>query len=638
MDINNDPVFAKSTVRTNLKFHYQSIMDQLHRRLGDLNSQEYIIENWWSLNSATATFMNEAAWREYMNIDVEWNSAIYEGQRIENSGEDPGATNDNLYFALGRLDEKRKIFINSQHKWISEYFLQAYPSSDGNINKLEVSIFPLFLVENLSMEILALWETHTWELLFLQTSFGILEGVDRLDKVPIWRELRSSCLRRLHVSSQMCSERTQHLDNRLHDHMQKAWKLFTQRYEGEPRSLLKMSQRDVNGLIHDLNELKFWDDTITKSISYTVRDLITKAFSVHYPAENSVLSREMWKRVRTEKRNAENRVRKSLEVSCEPITSSSSILNLGTWTHRMWLCPDSIWEQTELAFSNSVNGLENRILEARRLISTLPCLENVILIYIKSLDIYSPEIVVDLLKAICAMPSVTSIVVDNSLIPPMIRDKWNRMGLPDEIAKCLSENKRLLSVSFDPLPDVERFMRNIVQKNWHCLSEETDRTFMRMLGIKGSGLSRGKLINDARIDISFIGPESSNLSLRITFPPFHDCQTVIPGLEKTSYSSNILSPFAIQMHMNDYLKIIEFESHSSSVVPAVYHVDLHCGEIETHINELYFRPGERNNLTLIITVEAGRTCNLADVELLKDGNPWKPLSEWCTSQHGEFET
>ncbi|KAF8988111.1 hypothetical protein BDQ17DRAFT_525720 [Cyathus striatus] len=47
-DKNSDPVLSPDIQRM-LKSHYKSIIDQLHRRLGNIKSQDYVVENQWTL-------------------------------------------------------------------------------------------------------------------------------------------------------------------------------------------------------------------------------------------------------------------------------------------------------------------------------------------------------------------------------------------------------------------------------------------------------------------------------------------------------------------------------------------------------------------------------------------------------------
>ncbi|KAF8988113.1 hypothetical protein BDQ17DRAFT_525716 [Cyathus striatus] len=216
----------------------------------------------------------------------------------------------------------------------------------------------------------------------------------------------------------------------------------------------------------------------------------------------------------------------------------------------------------------------------------------------------------EFLNSLCEMPSVTSININ--------LDGQTEL---EEIYNCLSQNKRLLSVT-SPSSDLGYRLQGTIDDNQQYL-EETDRTFMIVKEDRTlESCSHWRLSNDTRIFVSFVGPLDGDLNLRI--------------ICLTDHSSDSFDAFTVQINLNGTCqKIYQIEHQPSENMSKVieYNVNLHCGDLESSAGELYYLSGQRNELALTMKIEPERIYTLKCMELLRDKKAWNPMSEWEPPQH-----
>jgi hypothetical protein len=581
----DDLIAGDPEIHALLRMHYQSIMNQIHFTIGETHNKiatpppprAYAIENKWTLEAADTVGAPERSRREETvkhGLGRTWEFTVERGRTTEVDGLQPTFERDRLYLDHGRIEEMRQSLDVTRGQWIDRYMqsvtrevreqlkgettamrrVDGEQAGDENMvekrsfsgdEDLEVVVEERLIYERCLMEKLLVHEVEAWEGLVWNRvkEFIGRNDVPESEKVRLTREWRGNCWKRLDANIRAMDTRMERVKAKI---------------SALPSNTL---QRTLNVRLEEAHDeiREAWQsvierlvDTPTPSVSSTPSSRFNR--DVRRRAERNEFDRD-WGMTPPAQQEQE---RQYLEIARQLKKELADVqFRIAQGLDRC----DEFFDDEKLFASRHARS-KSLILDSDRFKAPLD-------FYARALQSNNDVIRIDFLcysdeeyawctKTVCDLSSVTSIFVSNrERLPPIQRDTP-------------------LFIDHDDSESLETFLNND-----QSLARTRD-TYVFM-----------QYKNGWTIAVSFVGPSSGNLRLRLKhYADRYETTLTVVGTSFSLAVPELLAIDDINLHP---------DSNSSS--------------------QLSFKPNTRNKL--ILQASSLDYYNLQDIQLLnEDGKPY----------------
>ena len=560
IDSKNDPIVGVDAIRLLLEEHYQSIMDPYSTTKNTVQDHRYIIENTWTMKRADTT---SAPQRESET-----------GPRTSEDVLHNPSARDHQYLEGGRIERMVGSLYATRGKWIEDYMRwviqetrdrfeaekkftrrvdgatvtdeekadgkrKATSSEEGldakmaNMDPESEEIELQFVDEQCWMEKLLVFEVEEWEEQVWNRVDGFLASFDAQEKERLTREWRANCWKRLDAHLRAMNARMETAKTKAtaatsekwqpaHAAIREAWEIVTKRFMEDETPSRRISM-PPSYLDHQLR-------LVTEHSAWFM-------FTLN-PAQQRRLQRqreEMASRLTREMANIKDRLNQGLE-RCSEFWSDEKLLECRHSQSKWLILFRSQLKAPLEVYSHALKGNENII--------------DIFFGDFKSHDDYR-----SIADTIRDLPSVTTIWVED------------RRRLPD-----IQRDTPLLINNYSG-SDIETFLDNDPQ--------------LQLVHSRGTFMFFSNPTRSTKdIAISFVGPTSGDLRLRLTHHCNHSDATLT--IKGTSF----------QLPVPSSLTADDVTLHATPSEPG----------------QPSFKPGIRNSL--IIQVTAQSSYSIHDVQLL----------------------
>ena len=581
IDSKNDPIIGVQGIRSRLEEHYQSIVDPYSTIRSAAEDHRYRIENRWTMKRADTTSGPQQERGAGTARRKEGALAIMPGQEAKLHDTDTSSGRDLQYLEQGRIERMLGMFYTLRGKWVENYMAfviretrerfvgaktmvrrvdgEALANSEQVSGKQRATsgaqgfasdslaqeedreserVEMLLLDEWHSVEKLLVYEVEIWEAQLWDRTKKFVGGYNVLEEERLVREWRANCWKRLDANTRAMDARIDAADTKTNEKTSEQWQHL---HDKTRRFWQFVFKRFVEDETPSLSPSMRQDrlDWFLQKIPEGLPSWLMASFNATQQQQLQRHSEEMANRLRRELEDMKERLDQGLE-QCSEFWGDATLV-------------ECRYSKSEMLVLNKSNlkaplGVYSRELKQNK---------NFIYIHFELDSDGDYRWVADTIRD---MPWVTTIYVpDPERLPDIQRDTplfINKLG-GQEIGPFLYNDSHLA-----------RSQGTFI---FFCFTPT--------------------------IAVSFVGPTSSNLILRLRHRATHPDTTLT--VEGTSF----------QLTIPSLLTSDDVTLHHSPSKPG----------------QLFFNPGIRNNL--IIQVVTTGTYVFHDIQLLDEvGNRYDPAS------------